>query len=566
MSTASAKSFYEDKAVILEGLYNYWEELGKNNSFFRKLARLHTWVGSTDHKRIGILYLISMLTFFAVGVSLGFTIRLEWFYPGEQFINARVYNSVFTLHGIIMIFLFVIPGIPAIFGNFFLPIVIGAADVSFPRLNLASWYMFMTGAFLAAISLFVGSTGDGSLTFVAPDGGWTFYAPYSLQSNSNVGLAVFAAFILGFSSIFTGLNFITTIHRMRVEGMGWYDMPLFVWGLYATSWIQVLATPVIGITLALIGIERLFGVGIFDAAMGGDPVLYQHMFWIYSHPAVYVMVIPGMGVVSEIIAVFSQRTIFGYKSMVFSMMGIAFVGYFVWAHHMFTSGMTETSMIVFSFLTFFVAVPTAVKVFNWLATLYKGSIQLDPPMIWALSFVFLFSIGGFTGLALGMINIDIAVHDTLYVVGHFHYTMFGGGAVSLFAGLHYWYPKMFGRMYNFFYAYVGWALFFVGFNTLYGSMLVAGIMGMPRRYHDYLPEFTTIHQIGTVGSVIMIFGLIIVFGNLFISLFSGKKAEDNPWMGKTLEWDQASTPPVLFNFKKQPRINHGPYDYEGEWV
>ncbi|PCJ16759.1 MAG: cytochrome c oxidase subunit I [Candidatus Cloacimonadota bacterium] len=563
---SSAKTFYEDKALIFQGFQESLEKAGEYNKLYKFIAWVLSWIFSTDHKRVGILYLITMTIFFAIGIGLGLTIRLELFLPGEQFISARVYNSVFTMHGVIMIFLVVIPGIPATFGNFCLPLQLGAPDVSFPKLNLSTWWLFILGAGLAVLSLFVGTDVNGELTMVAPDGGWTFYVPYSLESSANISLALSGAFILGFSSMFTGMNFITTIHRMRAKGMGFFQMPLFCWSLYATSWIQVLATPVVSITLLLVIVERFMGIGIFDPAKGGDPVLYQHMFWIYSHPAVYLMVIPAMGVVSDVMAVFSRRTIFGYKAIALSSMAIAFVGYFVWAHHMFTSGMSETAQIVFSFLTFFVAIPTAIKTFNWIATLYRGSIHLSVPMVWALTFIFLFSIGGLTGLLNGAINADLHVHDTAYVVGHFHYTMFGGGMVGMFCACHYWFPKITGKIYNETVGLVAWAFFFIGFNTLYGSMLVMGLLGMPRRYHDYLPQFTVWHQISTIGAIIMVTGLIIMFVNLLKGWISGEKAKENHWDAKSLEWTHCTSPPILLNFDKEPEVTGGPYDFEGEWL
>ncbi len=516
---------------------------------------LMAWLATTDHKRIGLMYAVAMFTFFFVGVFLGLTLRAELMNPGEQMIPATTYNAIFTLHGVIMIFLFIVPGIPAVLGNIILPLQLGAEDVAFPRLNLASWYVYMTGAVMAVASMF---TGGGP-----PDTGWTFYAPYSIETGTNVSLAVLAAFVLGFSSIMTGMNFIVTIHRLRAKGMGFFRMPLFCWGLYATSWIQVIATPVVGITLLLVVMERALGIGFFDPSRGGDPILYQHLFWIYSHPVVYVMILPAMGVVSEILPAFARRTIFGYKAIALSSMAIAVVGYLVWGHHMFTVGMSDTARWVFSLLTFLVAIPTGIKIFNWVATLYRGSIEVGVPLLYALGFIFLFSIGGLTGLVNGALSTDIHVHDTAFIVGHFHYTMFGGAGIGFFAGLHFWFPKIFGRRYGERTAKVAWGLIMVGFNTLYFPMLVLGIMGMPRRYHDYLPEFHTPHLISTIGSWILAVGLILMFWNLIRSISRGEPCGDNPWGATTLEWRTTSPPPQL-NFAQAPEATTGPYDFTAE--
>jgi len=521
-------------------------------NFYQEKRGLMSWLVTEDHKRIALMYLYAISGFFIVAFCLGLLMRLELIAPGRQLLDPQIYNQVFTLHGVIMIFLFIIPGFPAVFGNFSLPLLIGAPDVAFPKLNLVSWYLYVIGGLLALSTLLFG---DGPA-----DTGWTFYAPYSVKTGTNVSIAVLAAFVLGFSSILTGLNFLVTMHRMRAPGMTWFKMPLFPWALYATSWIQVLATPIIGITLMMIIAERTLGIGLFDPALGGDPVLYQHLFWIYSHPAVYIMVLPAMGWVSEVIPVFVKKSIFGYKVIVYSSLAIAFIGYFVWGHHMFTSGMSGEARIIFSILTFLVSIPSAIKVFNWVSTLYKGSIDVKPPFLYALAFIFQFTIGGLTGLVVGALAADIHVHDTYFVVGHFHYVMFGGTGFAFLGAIHFWYSKIWGRNYNLKWANIGFSILFVGFNLVYFPMLVLGMMGMPRRYYDYLPEFTLANQVSTVGSWIMAIGLFIVIVNL-IAGRKGPKASSNPWGSVTLDWTHTESPPSLYNFKEIPTVTRGPYDY-----
>jgi cytochrome c oxidase subunit I len=516
-----------------------------------KYTGIRAWILSTDHKRIALLYLYSQLFFFLAGVVMGLFMKLELIAPGQQIMGPATYNALFTVHGLTMIFLFIIPGLAASFGNFMIPIMIGAKDVAFPRLNLFSWYLFIFGATLILIGIF---TGDGP-----PDTGWTFYAPYSLKTNTNVVLTVFGAFVLGFSSILTGLNFLVTIHRMRAPGMSFFRMPLFIWSLYGTAWIQLLATPVIGITFMMIVADRVLHIGFFDPAQGGDPILYQHLFWIYSHPAVYIMILPAMGAITEIIVTFSHRTVFGYKAIALSSLAIAFVGYLVWGHHMFTSGMSETARMVFSFLTFLVAIPSAIKVFNWTATMYKGSISLEPPFWWAMAFIFIFMIGGLTGLVLGSVSTDVHVTDTMFVVAHFHYIVFDGAGLAFFAALHYWYPKMFGKMYNKRIANRGLLLLFIGFNVLYFPMFILGMMGQPRRYYDYLPEFATPNLISTIGSWILATAFIIIIVNLLRAKKGTPEEMDNPWGGRTLEW-KIQSPPSLENFEEIPVISKEPYE------
>jgi cytochrome c oxidase subunit 1 len=512
---------------------------------------LKSWLLTLDHKRIGLLYLISITLFFVVGGILALLVRLELFAPGQTIMSAETYNHVFTLHGAIMIFLFLIPAAPAVLGNFALPIMIGARDVAFPRLNLASWYIFWLGA----IMMLVGIVASGL------DTGWTFYTPYSTMTGSGVTWVVLGVFILGFSSILTGLNFIVTIHKMRAPGMTWSRLPLFVWGLYATSIVQILATPVLGITLLLLALERILKVGIFDPALGGDPVLFQHFFWFYSHPAVYIMILPGFGIISELIGTFSRKGIFGYKFVALSSVAIAFLGFLVWGHHMFVSGQSATASTIFSLLTFLIGVPTGVKVLNWVASLYRGSIWLRSPLLYALMFLFVFPIGGFTGIALGTLGLDVPLHDTYFVVAHFHYVMVGGMFLSFLGGLHYWWPKMFGRLYNEKLAQLAALLIFVGFNVTFFPQFILGTQGMPRRYFDYVPEFTTLHQISTVGSWILSVGLLLVAGYLLHSLFKGQKAPANPWGAGTLEWTHTGRVPSPHNFDRIPVVTRGPYDY-----
>jgi cytochrome c oxidase subunit 1 len=511
---------------------------------------LRSWLTTVDHKRIGLMYLWSVTFFMIVGGLFAMLIRLEHLTPGRTIMSAEQYNRVFTLHGAIMVFLVIIPAIPAALGNFALPLLLGAKDVAFPRLNLMSLYLYWTGALMALGTLFMGGI----------DTGWTFYTPYSTTTGGGVTLMVLAAFVLGFSSIFTGVNFIATVHKLRAPGMGWFDMPLFCWGMYSTALIQILATPVLGITLLLLVMERVLHIGIFDPQLGGDPVLFQHFFWFYSHPAVYIMILPAMAVMSEVIPTFSHKTIFGYKAIAFSSVAIALLGFLVWAHHMFVAGMSTYAGAIFSFLTFFIAIPSAIKVFNWIATMWQGSIELRTPMLYAIAFLLLFTIGGLTGLFLASLATDVHLHDTYFVVAHFHFVMAGSNLFGLLAGLHYWWPKMYGRMYNETLARLGCVLTFIGFNATFLPQFVLGSRGMPRRYFNYLPQFQTLHVASTIGSWILAVGLFLALAALLASLRRPKGMVDNPWGGKTLEW-MTSSPPPTYNFEGQPLPQHGPYDY-----
>lgn len=486
-----------------------------------------------------------------VGGIFALLLRTELLSPEKILVEADTYNQFFTLHGAIMIFLFIIPSIPAILGNFVLPLMIGAKDVAFPRLNLASWYIYVVGALFALFSIVSGGV----------DTGWTFYTPYSVTTNTSVISMTLGAFILGFSSIFTGLNFIVTVHKLRAPGMTWFKMPLFVWGMYATALIQVLATPVLGITLILLIMEKVMSIGIFDPAMGGDPVLYQHFFWFYSHPAVYIMILPGMGIISELISTFSHKKIFGYKAIAYSSLGIAAVSFLVWGHHMFTSGQSELAATIFSFLTFFVGIPSGIKVFNWVATMYRGSISFKTPMLYAFSFLFLFTIGGLTGIFLGALSVDIHLHDTYFIVAHFHYVMMGGTVMAFLGGLHYWWPKIWGRMYNEMWAKISCGLIFVGFNMTFFTQFILGSKGMPRRYYTYVDQYQPLHAFSSIGSYVLGLGFIIMAVYLIHAMLKGKPAGNNPWGALTLDW-QTQSPPLEHNFVETPKIEHGPYDYD----
>ncbi len=522
---------------------------------------LMSWLTTLDHKRIGILYFVSVMFFFLIGGIAALLLRGELFaynvansageVVGQVLKTGDVYNQVLTYHGAIMVFMVIIPGIPAILGNIFLPLQIGAKDVAFPRLNLLSWYCLMLGAAIAVATMFLGRV----------DTGWTFYTPYSIRSGTNVTMMVVAAFIMGMSSILTGLNFIVTVHKLRAPGMTMWRIPLFVWALYSTAIIQVLATPILAITLLLIAMERTFGVGIFDPKLGGDPVLFQHFFWFYSHPAVYIMILPAMGVISELMTTFSKKTIFGYTAIAYSSLGIAAVSFFVWGHHMFVSGQSEIAGVLFSFITMLVGVPTAIKMFNWIATMYKGSIEFRSPMLYALGFLFLFAIGGVTGIMLAVLPVDVHFHDTYFVVAHFHYVMVGGTLMAIMGGFFYWYPKMFGKMYNEFWARMSWVFIFIGFNVTFFPQFILGAMGMPRRYFDYIPAYESLNRMSTVGSWLIAVGFLIGLFVIIQGLISGEKAPRNPWGGKTLEWETES-PPVVHNFDKEPIVTAGPYEYK----
>ncbi len=511
-----------------------------------------SWVFTLDHKRIGMMYLVGIVGSLILGGVFALLVRLELLFPG-QLIDPDRYNEFFTLHGAIMIFLVIIPGVPAVMGNFALPLMLGAKDVAFPRLNLASLHFWFIGALFFLATMLVGRL----------DTGWTFYTPYSVEIGPRLVLPMVGALILGFSSIFTGINFITTIHMMRPPGMTWFRMPLFLWALYATAIIQLLATPVLAVTLLLLAVDAAFGLKVFQE----DPILFQHFFWFYSHPAVYIMILPAMGIISELISVFSHKHIFGYRFVAYSSIAIALFGFLVWGHHMFTSGMSPLLATIFSALTFSVSIPSAIKVFNWLATMYKGSIWLATPMCYALSFIFLFGIGGLTGLFLGALATDVQLHDTYFVVAHFHYVMMGGTLVAFLGGLYYWWPKMTGKMYSELWGRIGCLLVFMGFNLTFFPQFVLGTRGMPRRYADYEgllefhPDFLFLHQLSSLGSVLLTAGLFVALYTFIQSLLTGRRAPPNPWGGATLEW-QCASPPPHDNFPKPPVVGD-PYDYSG---
>jgi len=529
---------------------------GRQESYLNASYGIRSWLLTLDHKRIGVLYLICITAFFMIGGVFAGLIRLELTTPQGDLVSSETYNKLFTMHGVMMIFFFLIPSVPAVLGNFILPIMIGAKDVAFPKLNLLSWYCFLAGGSLAFLAILLGGI----------DTGWTFYTPYSsTYSNSWVGLALAGVFINGFSSILTGVNFLTTVHKMRAPGMTWFRLPLFIWAQYATSLIMVLGTPVVAITLLLVLLERVFGIGIFDPALGGDPILFQHMFWFYSHPAVYIMIVPGFGVISEVIACFSRKAIFGYSFVAFSSLAIALLGFLVWGHHMFTTGQSLYAGMVFSFITFLIAVPTAVKIFNWTATMYRGSISLDSPMLYALGFIGLFLIGGLTGLFLSTMATDIHLHDTYFVVAHFHYVMVGGMVMAFLSGIHFWWPKMTGRIYNEGMGKTGAILIFTGFNLTFFPQFVLGYMGMPRRYHVYPEEWQGLHIMSTAGAIVLAIGYALLVFCLLYSLFRGERASANPWKAKGLEWEIPS-PPTLHNFDSIPIVTSEAYAYEEEDV
>ncbi len=512
---------------------------------------LRSWLLTKDHKRIGILYMVSLTVFFALGGIAAIIMRLELATPAGDLVRADTYNRLFTVHGIVMIFLFLVPSIPAVFGNFLLPLMIGARDLAFPRLNLLSWYLYMLGGIIT-----VGVVVGGGV-----DTGWTFYTPFSsTYSNSNVVWTVAGIFVAGFSSILTGLNFIITTHKMRAPGMGWFRMPLFVWSMYATALIMLLATPVLAITLALVGVERIFGVGIFNPALGGDPILFQHLFWFYSHPAVYIMVLPAMGVMSELVTCFSRHRIFGYEFVAFSSLAIAVLGFLVWGHHMFVSGQSVYGGLMFSALSFLVAIPSAVKVFNWTATLYKGSISLQTPMLYAFGFIGLFTIGGLTGLFLASVAIDVHVTDTYFIVAHFHYIMVGGAVMAYMGAIHFWWPKLTGRMYPEWWGRFSALLIFAGFNLTFFPQFILGYLGMPRRYYSYAPEFQALNVMSSAGATILGLGYVLPLAYLLWSLKYGAIAGPNPFRAKGLEWTTASPPPT-HNFAEIPIVTEEAYAY-----
>jgi len=523
----------------------------QQDTYLNSSYGLKSWLLTQDHKRIALLYLIGVTFFFVVGGLLAFALRLELLTPDSDLMAMDTYNKVFTMHGIVMVFFVLIPAVPAILGNFLIPLMLGARDLAFPTINLLSWYCFVVGGLLLLYTVINGGV----------DTGWTFTTPLSTRFvNTNVVSAGLAAFVAGFSSIFTGLNFIVTIHRMRAPGLTWFRLPLFIWAHYAASIIMVLATPVVAIAIVLVALERVAGIGIFDPAIGGDPLLFQHLFWFYSHPAVYVMVLPSMGVISEIIACFSRKRVFGYTAVAFSSVAIALFGFFVWAHHMFIMGVSNYSALVFSLLTMLVAVPSAIKVFNWTFTMQKGSITFSAPMIYAFCFLGLFVIGGCTGVFLGSLGMDVHLTETYFIVAHFHFVMVGSVIMGYLGGLHFWWPKITGRMYSEPLAKTAAIIIFIGFFFTFGPQFILGYLGMPRRYAVYPPEWQVLNVMSTAGATVMGLGYLLTLLYLAWSLYGPVTAVENPWRAFGLEW-QTSSPPPTENFLITPTVTHEAYDY-----
>ena len=512
---------------------------------------VRSWLLTTDHKRIGVMYLILVLFSLFLGGMFALLLRFELLTPGPTFIQATTYNRFFTLHGIIMVWFFLIPAIPSVFGNFFLPIMLGARDVAFPRLNLASVYIYALGAAFTLWAMVRGGA----------DTGWTFYTPYSTTTSTNVTPILLGIFILGFSTILTGINFIVTIHTMRAQGLGWMRLPLFAWSLYGTSIIQVLATPVLGLVLLLVATEHLFNFGLFDPARGGDPILFQHLFWFYSHPAVYIMILPAMGVISETVACFARKNIFGYKAVAFSSLGLAFVGFFTWGHHMFVSGQSTFDSGAFGVLSMFVGIFTSIKVFTWVGTLYRGAIVFTTPFAYICGFLFFLVFGGMTGIAVATLSLDVPWHDTYFVVAHFHFIMVGAAIMGFLAALHYWFPKMFGRSYPEGWGLVSATLIILGFNATFIPQFLLGNMGMPRRYYNYPERFQTLHVASSAGATLLFFGFVIIFIYLMLALKYGRVAGPNPWGSRGFEWNVPSPPPT-HNYQESPVFTHGPHDYQ----
>jgi cytochrome c oxidase subunit I len=527
------------------------DQAGSTGSYLSDGWTIRSWLLTTDHKRIAILYLGSITLFFFIGGAAAALVRYNLIVPEGMIASAEAYNRLFTMHGVVMVWFFLVPAVPVTLGNFLIPLMLGARDLAFPRLNLLSWYLFIAGGLVVLYALFWGGL----------DTGWTFYTPLSTNySYGNVVAAVIGVFLAGFSSIATGLNFIVSIHRLRAPGMTWYRMPVFLWSIYATSVLLVLATPVLAMTLLLLAFERVFRIGIFDPTIGGDPLLFQHLFWFYSHPAVYIMIVPGFAVVSEIIPTFSRKRIFGYHFIVWASIAIAVISFLVWGHHMFVAGTSVYSALVFSILSFMVAVPSAIKVFNWIGTMHKGSIRFDAPMLYGLGFIGLFTIGGLTGLFLAALAANVHLTQTYFVVAHFHYVMVGGMVSAYFAGLHFWWPKITGRMYPEMWGRAAALIIFIGFNLTFFPQFILGYLGMPRRYHSYPPEFSVLNVLSSAGATILAVGYLLPLVYLTWSLLHGARAPANPWGGTGLEWQTASPPPTE-NFAETPVVTEPPYSF-----